>query len=45
MNRLVIVESDAQRLRAALLIDRRLEAIEIDDLARPTSVGAVEPAK
>jgi ribonuclease E/ribonuclease G len=37
----VIVESDASGLRAALVRDRRLEAIEIDSERRPSLVGAV----
>ncbi len=44
MSRLVLVESDARGLRAALLVDRRLEAIEIDRASKPTLVGAVMPA-
>jgi ribonuclease G len=43
--RLFIVESDMSGLRAALVEDRRLLAIEIDRAARPTRVGSVTRAK
>jgi ribonuclease E/ribonuclease G len=43
--RLFVVESDQRGLRAALVEDRRLQAIEIDDAARPTRVGSVTRAK
>jgi ribonuclease G len=46
MNRsIVIVESDEAGLRAALVRDRRLEAIEIDAAASPSLVGAIGPAR
>jgi ribonuclease E/ribonuclease G len=41
---IAIVESNAAGLRAALLRDRRLEAIEIDRADRPSLVGAVVKA-
>ncbi len=43
--RLVLVESDRAGLRAALVGDRRLQAIEIDRAAHPTRVGGVLVAK
>jgi ribonuclease G len=43
--RLFLVESDPAGLRAALVEDRRLEAIEIDRAARPTRVGSVTAAR
>lgn len=44
-DRLLVAESDTQGLRAALLVDGRLEALEIDRNDRPTRVGAVETAR
>jgi ribonuclease E/ribonuclease G len=44
-DRTIFVESNDRGLRAALTIDRRLAAIEIDWLSRPTKVGAIGPAK
>jgi ribonuclease E/ribonuclease G len=43
--RLFLVESDQAGLRAALVADRRLHAIEIDRAAHPTRVGSVATAK
>jgi ribonuclease G len=43
--RLFLVESDRAGLRAALVDDRRLQAIEIDRAGHSSSVGAVLPAK
>lgn len=43
--RLFVVESDQGGLRAALVEDRRLQAIEIDRAGYPTKVGSVTPAK
>jgi len=43
--RLILVEGDAKQLRAALIEDRRLTALEIDRFDRPTRVGSVLPAK
>lgn len=43
--RLFLVESDRAGLRAALVVDRRLEAVEIDRGAHPARVGSVTPAK
>jgi ribonuclease E/ribonuclease G len=43
--RLFMVESDQGGLRAALVEDRRLQAIEIDPAGRPTKVGSVTRAK
>jgi ribonuclease G len=43
--RLFLVEADRAGLRAALIEDRRLQAIEIDRTARPTRVGSVVAAK
>ena len=43
--RLFVVESDLAGLRAALVDDRRLQAIEIDRAWRPTKVGSVTHAK
>jgi ribonuclease E/ribonuclease G len=43
--RLFVVESDQGGLRAALVADRRLQAVEIDLAARPTRVGSVTHAK
>ena len=43
--RLFLVESDRAGLRAALVTDRRLEAVEIDRAAHPTRVGSVMSAK
>jgi ribonuclease G len=43
--RLFLVESDQAGLRAALLEDRRMQAVEIDRSARPTRVGSVATAK
>ncbi len=40
-----LVESAPAGLRAALVVDRRLQAIEIDRAAHPTRVGAVTAAK
>ncbi len=46
MNRpLVMVESDGTVLRAAMVIERRLEAIEIDDAEQPSLVGAIGQAR
>jgi ribonuclease G len=42
---LILVESDANGLRAALVVDRRMQAIEIDRTNKPTLVGAAMPAK
>jgi ribonuclease E/ribonuclease G len=42
---LFLVESDQAGLRAALIKDRRLRAVEIDHAARPTRVGSVAAAK
>jgi ribonuclease G len=42
--RLFLVESDPAGLRAALVEDRRLEAIEIDRAARPIRAGSVTAA-
>lgn len=44
-DRLFVVESDERALRAVLLVDRKLEAIEIDHVSRPTRVGAVATAQ
>ena len=41
----ILVESDANGLRAALMVNRRLQAIEIDRTNKPFSVGATMPAK
>ena len=43
--RLFLVESDEKGLRAALIEDRHLQAVEIDRAARPTRVGSVGQAK
>ena len=43
--RLFLVESDPAGLRAALVEDRRLKAVEIDNAARPTRVGSVTAAR
>jgi ribonuclease G len=43
--RLFLVESDQAGLRMALLEDRRLQAVELDRIARPTRVGSVATAK
>jgi len=43
--RLFLVESSSDGLRAALVEDRRLQAIEIDNAARPSRVGSVTQAK
>jgi len=43
--RLFLVESDRAGLRAAMVVDRRLEAVEIDRAAHPTQVGSVIAAK
>ena len=43
--RLFLVESDQAGLRAALVVDRRLQAIEIDRTAHPTRVGSIATAK
>ena len=43
-DRLFLVESDATGLRAALVEDRRLQAIEIDGTRHPTRVGSVAAA-
>jgi ribonuclease E/ribonuclease G len=43
--RLFLVESDPAGLRAALVADGRLRAIEIDRAARPTRVGSVTAVK
>src|SRR5579859_1166730 len=43
--RLFLVESSPDGLRAALVDDRRLQAIEIDRTAHPTRVGSVASAK
>jgi ribonuclease E/ribonuclease G len=45
MSRLVLAESDPRGLRVALVVDRRLTAIEIDRAGRPTRVGMAGPAK
>jgi ribonuclease G len=42
---LLLVESDQAGLRAALVEDRRLQAVEIDRTAHPTRVGSVATAK
>lgn len=42
---LILVESDANGLRAALVVDRRMQAIEIDRTNSPSLVGGVMPAK
>jgi len=42
---LVLVESDSMRLRAALIRDRRLAALEIDRVDRPPLMGAIMPAR
>jgi ribonuclease E/ribonuclease G len=44
-DRRMLVESDAAGLRAALVIDRKLAAIEIDRSARPSLVGSVLSVK
>jgi ribonuclease E/ribonuclease G len=44
-DRLLVVESDSTGLRAALVEDRKLQAIEIDLATRPTQVGGVTRAK
>jgi ribonuclease G len=43
--RLFLAEATSDGLRAALVEDRRLQAIEIDIAARPTRVGSVTQAK
>ena len=43
--RILVVESDAAGLRAALVVGNRLEALEIDRVDRPTRVGEVTIAK
>jgi ribonuclease G len=43
--RLFLVQSDRAGLRAAMVVGRRLEAVEIDRAAHPTLVGSVLPAK
>jgi len=43
--RLFVVESDQAGLRAALVEDRRLQAIEIDRAGHPTKVGGVTHAR
>jgi ribonuclease E/ribonuclease G len=43
--RLMLVESDSAGLRAALLVDGVLKALEIDRAAHPTRVGATVTAK
>jgi ribonuclease E/ribonuclease G len=43
--RLLVVESDQDGLRAALIENRRLQAIEVDRAGRPTKVGSVTRAK
>ncbi len=40
-----LVESDAKGLRAALVIGRKLEAIEMDRSAHPTLVGSVQSVR
>ncbi|MDB5393722.1 MAG: ribonuclease [Rhodospirillales bacterium] len=45
MERLFLVESDRTGLRAALVEDRRLRAIEIDRVGRVNRVGSVVSAK
>jgi ribonuclease E/ribonuclease G len=42
---LFLVESDQAGLRATLVEDRRLQAVEIDHTTRPTRVGSVGTAK
>jgi ribonuclease E/ribonuclease G len=44
-NKRLVIESDAAGLRAALVIDRKLAAIEIDRAARPSLVGSVLSVK
>jgi ribonuclease E/ribonuclease G len=44
-DRLFLVESDGKGLRAALLDNRRLQAIEIDRSAHPNPVGSIQSAK
>jgi ribonuclease E/ribonuclease G len=42
---LILIESEASGLRAALVADRRMQAIEIDRTNKPSFVGATTPAK